>query len=253
MNIGIDLGSRTVKIVFLNKENQLVKSKIFDSIEFYRTFHKQTNNNSFCLDVSKLGICEQDRIVATGYGKHGIHIEGIETISEQKAHVLGAMHQVNLLDFVLLDIGGQDTKIIKVIDGKMLDVYMNDKCGASSGRYLENMSGVLKISIDELSKYYKNPEKLSNTCAVFGESEVLGKIFEGISIEQIAAGVNYSVFERISSILSKMVDSNPIIFVGGVSKNQSIIKFIEGEFKVEVIIPKYEQLNGAIGAAIFKK
>lgn len=248
MNIGIDLGSRTVKIAFLDSDGKLIDSKVFDSIDFYQTFRKQSSDNSFCLDLTRLGIVEQDTVIATGYGKHGVYIKGVETISEQKAHMIGAMHQTGLDDFVLLDIGGQDTKIIKVTKGKMVDVYMNDKCGASSGRYLENMAGVMKISINELSEYYDNPVKLSNTCAVFGESEVLGKIFEGISINKIAAGVNYSVFERIYPALAKMVDKTPIIFVGGVSKNKAIRTLIKNNFLVEVIVPKSEQLNGAIGA-----
>ncbi len=251
MNVGIDLGSRSVKIAFLDNSGSLVESQIHDSISFYGTYRKHSDNRSFCLDIDKLGLTIKDKITATGYGKHGLHIEGIQMISEQKAHMLGAMHQTGLNDFVLLDIGGQDTKIVKVVNNKMVDVYMNDKCGASSGRYLENMAVVLKLSLDELSSHFDAPQVLSNTCAVFGESEVLSKVFEGIPVANIAAGVNYSVFERVSSVLSKMVENEPIVFVGGVSKNLAIYEFLKVEYNVDIIIPTFEQLNGAIGAGIF--
>lgn len=253
MNIGIDLGSRTVKVAYLGSQGQLLDSKIFDSISFYSNYRKPTAGRAFTLDLAKLGLSAEDSLTATGYGKHGVQIEGIKTISEQKAHMLGAIHQTGLNDFVLLDIGGQDTKIVKVVKGKMVDVYMNDKCGASSGRYLENMAGVLKISLEELSGYFKEPQSLNNTCAVFGESEVLSKIFEGVPVNNIAAGVNYSVFERVSTVLSTMVDASPIVFVGGVSKNKAIYEFLQLEYKVKIIIPQYEQLNGAIGAGISEK
>ena len=251
MKVGIDLGSRSVKIVFLDNAGLLVDSQIHDSITFYATYRKQSASRSFCLDLDKLGLTLKDKITATGYGKHGLHIEGIQMISEQKAHMLGAIHQTGLKNFVLLDIGGQDTKIVKVVDGKMADVYMNDKCGASSGRYLENMAVVLTLSLEELSSYYLEPQSLNNTCAVFGESELLSKVFEGIPVANIAAGVNYSVFERVSSVIAKMVENEPIVFVGGVSKNLAIYKFLKAEYKVEIIIPTYKQLNGAIGAGIF--
>ncbi len=250
MKVGIDLGSRSVKVAYLDDVGELKDSRIFDSISFYNSFRKQLSS-TFVLDLEKLGLTSDDKITATGYGKHGVHIEGIRTISEQKAHAIGAMHQTGLSDFILLDIGGQDTKIVKVANKKIVDVFMNDKCGASSGRYLENMAGVLNISLDDLSSYYSNPQQLSNTCAVFGESEVLSKIFEGVPNSSIAAGVNYSVFERVSSVLSTMVESEPIVFVGGVSKNKAILEFLKKENSVEIIIPKYNQLNGAIGAGCF--
>ena len=251
MKVGIDLGSRSVKIAFLDESGALVESQIHDSISFYGTYRKNSENRSFCLDLEKLGLTVKDNITATGYGKHGLHIEGIQMISEQKAHMLGAIHQTGLKDFVLLDIGGQDTKIVKVVNGKMADVYMNDKCGASSGRYLENMAVVLKLSLDELSSYYLKPEVLSNTCAVFGESEVLSKVFEGIPVANIAAGVNNSVFERVASVLATMIEDDPIVFVGGVSKNVAIYEFLKAEYQVDIIIPSFEQLNGAIGAGVF--
>ncbi len=251
MNVGIDLGSRSVKLIVLDDDNNIIDSHIYDSISFYNSFRKKTKDHSLELDLTDIGVPMDANIAATGYGKHNLQIKGVNRISEQKAHMFGAIHQTGLKDFTLLDIGGQDTKIIKVVGGKMLDVYMNDKCGASSGRYIENMATVLNMSLDEISSYYEDPEKFSNTCAVFGESEVLGKIFEGVAIEKVAAGVNYSVYDRLSSFLFSMISDSPIVFVGGVSKNRALQEIIQNSLKVEIVVPKFNQFNGALGATVF--
>jgi (R)-2-hydroxyacyl-CoA dehydratese activating ATPase len=250
MNVGIDFGSRNVKIAILNKELSLIESKIYDSIYFYSSFLKDKNNFLNYLDINKLGLSLQSKIVTTGYGKHNLKIEGVKVVSEQKAHVHGALKQTGLKNFLLLDIGGQDTKIIKVQNCKIFDVYMNDKCGASSGRYLENMATVLKMKIEELSDYFLNPTIFNSTCAVFGESEVIGKIFQGYPISEIAAGVNYSVFAKVSNVISGMLEKEPIVFVGGVANNKAIYHYLLETFQVEIIIPKHNLINGAIGASM---
>ena len=129
----------------------------------------------------------------------------------------------------------------------MVDMMLNDKCAASCGRYLENMAAVMEISIEELVKHYKNPVQLNSTCAVFGESELIGKISEGCSIEELAAGVNYSLFKRISPLIERFPE-DCLVLTGGVAKNQAFVEYIKSEldFK-EVIVPLYPQLNGAIG------
>ncbi len=249
MYIGIDLGSRSIKIVSLDDKLELVSTHIFNSIDFYKNYGK-LENGCFKLDLTKLEITNADKITTTGYGKHNVQIENVKRISEQKAHVLGAITQVGLDDFILLDMGGQDTKIIEVQNKLIMDIQMNDKCGASSGRYLENMATILQIDLAQLSQYSENWIEISTTCAIFGESEVLGKIFEGYSRECLAASVNYSLYKRVAPSLIRY-SAPTIIFTGGVALNGALLSILRQETCKEVIVPIEPQLNGAIGAAVY--
>jgi predicted CoA-substrate-specific enzyme activase len=246
---GIDLGSRSVKLTVMSDEKKIIFNKVFETVNFYREYGQKTPEG-LVVDFSALNIDKADTIVATGYGRNTLDIVGAIVIPELKAHVLGAIYQTGLKDFTLLDLGGQDSKVIKVEQGKMVDFDTNDKCAASTGRYLENMANVLNISLDEMSNYSENPVELSSTCAIFGESELIGRIVEGYSVEELSAGVNYTIFKRIKPMLIGL-KSDKIIFTGGVAIGYAIKHFIETELNVEVIVPEYPQLNGAIGCIAY--
>ncbi|MBO8168754.1 MAG: 2-hydroxyglutaryl-CoA dehydratase [Thermoanaerobacteraceae bacterium] len=248
MLCGMDLGSRYVKVALMEND-EITGTYQFDTIEFYRKYGRK-ENDELRVDFAALGLPVAEKLVSTGYGRLTVKIAGGETIPELKAHMLGAMYQTGKENFTLLDLGGQDTKIIQVMNGKMVDFITNDKCAASSGRYLENMAKVLGITLDELSRYYQEPVDLSSTCAVFGESELIGKIVEGYSIDTLAAGVNYTIFRRVRPMLLKML-TEPVIFTGGVARNEALKTIIEKELSVEVIVPPKPQLNGAIGCCVY--
>jgi predicted CoA-substrate-specific enzyme activase len=245
---GIDLGSRSVKLVVMDQEG-VKRSELFETVQFYRKFG-QHKENGLVVDFASVGVGEVDNVVATGYGRNTINIVGATIIAELKAHTIGAMWQTGLKDFTLLDLGGQDSKVIKVRKGKMVDFATNDKCAASTGRYLENMATVLGVSLAELSSYQENPVELSATCAIFGESELIGRIVEGYSIPELAAGVNYTIFKRIKPMLNSLA-SEVVVFTGGVALGKAIGKIISSELGVEVIVPQYPQLNGAIGCGVY--
>lgn len=246
--LGIDLGSRAVKIALLDS-NGLIRKEIIGTMAFYRDYTSYIDGNVH-IDFEKLGLKGKEiDIVSTGYGRNNLRIYNANIINEIKAHVYGALYQTKLKDFTLLDIGGQDTKIVKVEKGIITDLVLNDKCAASSGRYLENMASVLEISLDELINYYESPVDLNTTCAVFGESELIGKIAEGYKVQELAAGVNYSLYQRIKPLL-KDFRSNILVLTGGVAKNSAIRKYLERDFE-SIVIPDKPQLNGAIGCAYF--
>lgn len=246
--LGIDLGSRSVKIVLIDK-NRLVKEEVIGTVTFYRDYTNYIDKEIH-VNFQKLGIaCDDLKIVSTGYGRNNLNIYNAKAINEIKAHVYGAVYQTKLKNFTLLDIGGQDTKIVKVEKGIITDLILNDKCAASSGRYLENMASVLEISLEELINHYESPVDLNTTCAVFGESELIGKIAEGYSLEELAAGVNYSLYQRIKPLL-RGFRNKVLVLTGGVANNRAIQKYLEKDFD-EVIIPERPQLNGAIGSAYF--
>lgn len=248
---GIDLGSRSVKIVLakITDGKIAVQSlRSLDTIEFYRGFGRK-QENGLQVDFEALGIKRVDKLVTTGYGRNTLQVMGGKVIPELKAHVLGAVEQTGLSDFTLVDLGGQDSKIIQVRQGRMQDFLTNDKCAASSGRYLENMAHVLRMKLEELSAFADDPVELNATCAVFGESELIGKIVEGRPLAQLAAGVNATIVKRILPLL-RSFPGDVIVFTGGVAYNQAVRNLLEKGSGRRVVVPAQPQFNGAIGCCV---
>lgn len=254
MKIGIDLGSREMKLVIYDGKDFLEMKK-YDTIKFYKKFGRRDKGkikidledfHSNLKKVSLKQLRDSNQLIVTGYGRNNLNVEGATIISEINAHARGAVHQTGLFDFTLIDLGGQDSKVTLVREGNVSDFVMNDKCAAGGGRYLENMARVLDMTLKELGQYDKDPVDISSTCATFGETEMLGKVMEGCKAEELAAGINQAVFNRIHPILNRF-RSDIIVVCGGVAKNRAIKKMIERHTKSDVIVPKYPQFNGAIG------
>ncbi len=241
--LGIDIGSRAVKLALFEGDT-LKKSDIISTMQFYRDY-STTVDGSIRLDLKAIGYHHADKIVSTGYGRNNLQVENALIINELKAHVYGALYQTELKNFTLLDIGGQDFKVVKVENGIITDMLLNDKCAASSGRYLENMAALLEISMEELKGHFENPVALNTTCAVFGESELIGQIALGHKIPELSAGINYSLYKRIKPHILKLKSKN-IVLTGGVAQNNAIIHYLKEDFH-EVVVPELPQLNGAIG------
>ncbi len=244
--LGIDLGSREVKISVM-EDNSIVKNIKISTMCFYKDYCSY--DRKLIVDLNKLNIGTIDRAVSTGYGRNNTNLNTFTPINEIKAHVYGGFYQTSLRDFILLDVGGQDVKVVKVEKGITTDLELNEKCAASCGRYLENMANVLELSVDEMSKYYENPVELNSTCAVFSESELIGKIAEGIRIERLCAGVNYSLYKRLRPLLSKF-KGRKLVLTGGVANNVSIRKYLKKDYE-EIVCIENPQFNGAIGCCYY--
>lgn len=250
---GIDLGSRSVKIALMRARIEgegfeILRLESLDTIRFYREYGRK-QGEKLVVDFEALGLPVVDRLVSTGYGRNTLELAGGEAIPELKAHVLGAIYQTGLKEFTLVDLGGQDSKIIQVRKGKMIDFMTNDKCAASSGRYLENMASILDVSLEELGQYADAPVELNSTCAVFGESELIGKIVEGFPLAELAAGVNATIVKRILPLLRSFT-GEVLVFTGGVAHNRSVGKLLEAGSGKKVVVPKEPQFNGAIGCCM---
>jgi predicted CoA-substrate-specific enzyme activase len=246
ITLGIDLGSREVKIVVMQNGEIINKNKI-STMVFYRDFCNY--NGKLSVDFEKLNIASCDFAVSTGYGRNNTDLNRFTSINEIKAHVYGVFCQTGLKDFVLLDVGGQDVKIARVENGMLTNLELNEKCAASCGRYLENMAQILEQPIDELFKHYANPVELNSTCAVFSESELIGKIAEGVSIERLCSGVNYSLYKRLKPLLSDFTGKS-LVLSGGVAHNGALVKYLENDFDEIMLLPE-PQFNGAIGCCYY--
>ena len=249
--LGIDLGSRAVKIALMEEGHIIALQKV-STMSFYRdycSFDGKIIVELEKLSIGELNIGEIDKAVSTGYGKNNTDLKRFKPINEIKAHVYGALYQTGLRDFILLDIGGQDVKVMKVEKGLATDLELNEKCAASCGRYLENMANVLEISLDEMSNYFEDPITLNATCAVFSESELIGKIAEGVSEKSLCAGVNYSLYKRLHPLLSQF-RGEKLVLAGGVARNAAIQTYLKNDYK-QIVAVKEPQFNGAIGCCYY--
>jgi predicted CoA-substrate-specific enzyme activase len=249
LKIGIDMGSRKAKFALL-RDGGIVRLAEYDTITFYKRFGR-LEGDELSLDLAGCGLfggeeLVQACVVVTGYGRNTLSLKGARVVSEIRAHVTGALYQTGLKNFTLLDMGGQDTKVALVKDGRLSDFVMNDKCAASSGRYLENMATVLEVSLDELSSHWEEPVKLDATCGIFGESELIGQILRGHSIARLCAGVNQTLVKRVLPMLRRF-PSETLVLAGGVALNGALAKLLEKETGHRVVVPEHPQHNGAIG------
>ncbi|MGM0607335.1 MAG: acyl-CoA dehydratase activase [Candidatus Muiribacteriota bacterium] len=265
MNIlSFDIGSRIVKIIEplqskdggIKFEEAYFSDIIQNPVNFSNDIFKylklsSISTNIFYINLKKImKKIKNYEIYVTGYGKNNLNLVGnrknISIIPELKAHFKGGLFQSRLENFILLDIGGQDTKVILAQNKKMCDFATNDKCAASSGRFIENMEKVL--GINNIGDYFENPRPLNSTCAVFGESELIGLLSNGVEIKTLAASVNYSLYLRLKKLLLKFTNLDyPIIFVGGLTKNKALNYYIKQDFDNNLIIPMLPHHNAVLG------
>ena len=156
----------------------------------------------------------------------------------------------------IIDIGGQDSKAIKVdkFTGNVVNFIMNDKCAAGTGRFLEKVALLLELSLDELGEYAvasKNPIDISSQCVVFAESEVISLKAKGASKEDIAGGIHAASARRIKGLLRRVGFENDILFTGGVSHNIGMVTALEKEIGLPITKTKFDPtFAGALGGAI---
>lgn len=252
LNIGIDLGSRTAKFALLDGDI-IVRLAAHDTITFYKRYGR-LDGDDLVLDLAASSLfseaeIEHAQITVTGYGRNTLNLRGSKVVSEIRAHVTGAQFQTGLRDFTLLDLGGQDSKVALVRNGRLADFVMNDKCAASSGRYLENMSAILEVSLEDLSSHWEEPVKLDATCGIFGESELIGQILRGHPVANLCAGVNMTLVKRVLPML-KRFPSDRIVLTGGVARNGAMVRLLQKEMRQDIVVPGEPQHNGAIGCAL---
>ena len=238
---GIDIGSRTIKLVVL-EDNKIIAYRIVDTgIDPISNAKKILAEN------------EYDKIIATGYGRYLAQKQfGFPIVTEIKAYAQGAYFLFPSCRTVI-DIGGQDSKIIRVNQGKVEDFEMNDRCAAGTGRFLEVMATTLGFSIDEFGKIAceaENSVVINSMCTVFAESEVISLIAHGENVHNIALGLHQSIINRILGMIGRIGFEDDVVFAGGVAKNRCMRKLLAKRLHKELFIPEEPQITGALGAAL---
>ncbi len=246
---GLDIGSLAIKSLIW--ENNQIKG--FTIIPAGHDVNKLARD---CLELTLQKT--QDRfedlqvIFATGYGRVNVPFAH-KSITEITCHALGA-HWLNPKSRTVIDIGGQDSKVISVDqDGRVIDFVMNDKCAAGTGRFLEVMAYALGLKIEELgieSLKSKKRIKISSMCTVFAESEVISLLADGCAREDIIRGLHEAISNRICSMANRLRIEGVITLSGGVAKNVGMVKALKKRLRSKIYIPQEPQIVGALGAAI---
>lgn len=249
---GVDIGSTTSKCVILDEKKE---QKVF-----YRDFTLADRNASGdkVLDAAleHIGASRDDLggIVSTGYGRKAFH-SADKAITEIIAHGVGTAALYPDVR-TIIDIGGQDSKVIEVDHGIVVKFEMNDKCAAGTGRFFEVLtSRLMGVAMDELSDMIAaadNPCQISSMCTIFAESEIISHLSQGESKENIAAGVGWAIARRITAMgrSGRIPYNDRIVFSGGVANNHSIAKIFEQLLGKPVTPSINPQSTAALGAAI---
>jgi predicted CoA-substrate-specific enzyme activase len=250
---GCDVGSLTGKAVILEDGKILASSIVPTTPKPERTARNAMDE---ALKTGKLSLDNIEYIVGTGYGRVKIPFANSE-LSELSCHGKGAHSFIPSIR-TIIDVGGQDCKVIKVNkNGKILDFAMNDKCAAGTGRFLEVMAKTLELQLGELgpiSLESKNQAKITAQCSVFAETEVVSLMADGVEVSDIVAGIHDAIASRIMSLVYRVGLEEELTITGGVAKNVGVVAFLEKRLSVESKkLPVDPQLIGAFGAALTAK
>ena len=248
--VGIDSGSHATKLVCIDGEGKIVSKQIATTGTSVKKSVRKVLS-----ELAKDGIDRKKitRIVATGYGRNNVE-DADEIITEISCHAVGAHHILGR-GGTIIDIGGQDSKAIRIDDeGRVVQFAMNDKCAAGTGRFLEVMANKLEMGLEDFAKLALNANKsvlVSSMCSVFAESEVISLIASGKSKEEIAKGIHKAIADRTASLSRRVNGMPPYYMAGGVSKNGSLVRELEDCLGSKIEVIEGPQFTGALGAALF--
>jgi predicted CoA-substrate-specific enzyme activase len=249
--VGIDIGSSFTKAVIINAEKEIIGSSIGYSGINLSTAAKKGLEQSLSDKYSSQKI---QKIVTTGYGRKNAHLDNfsISNITEISCSAKAARHLYPNDDVTVVDIGGQDTKIIKTRDGKQQSFKMNRKCAAGTGTFLEELALKLRLNTSELNDLGErsiNPAKISSYCTVFAGTEILSRIREGAKVEDMVRGAYHSIVKRVLEI--DTFDNKVVLTGGVVAHNPIIVTIFKEQLERNVSVPPSPQLFVALGAALF--
>jgi (R)-2-hydroxyacyl-CoA dehydratese activating ATPase len=247
---GIDIGSTMTKVVIFT-----------DKIEAFLIGstgpeHRKLANKVMeeALARAQLKFEDLRYIVATGYGRINVPFADRQ-VTEITCHAKGLHHLLPTVK-TIVDIGGQDSKGIKINDGKVTSFVMNDKCAAGTGRFLEIIADSLGVPLEklgELSLTADRAAEISSTCTVFAEHEVINKLASGETIPNLIAGIHESVATRVYAMVNKLKIEPDVAITGGGAKNIGLVKALEVKFGFPILVPPEPLITGALGAALVGK
>ncbi|HBB27870.1 MAG TPA: CoA activase [Clostridiales bacterium] len=245
--IGIDIGSTAAKTVIFNG------NKIIDYFTLPTGWNSKETSELIKNKIIDTGIIldkDNAKVIATGYGRISVAFAD-DVVTEIKCHGLGAGYLLNE-NCTVVDIGGQDTKVITYKNGMVTKFLMNDKCSAGTGKFIEIMANRMGLSLGEFLELagHGTPLNISSMCTVFAESEVIGYIGAGADRKDIAAGVIDSVVTKVSQLVNRHGVEGKCVLTGGLSQCLYVAKELSKKIRYEVATNELGRYAGALGAAI---
>ncbi|MCJ7582124.1 MAG: acyl-CoA dehydratase activase [Candidatus Aminicenantes bacterium] len=246
---GIDVGASTTKAVVIDLRGHVLGSAVTYSGANFKTASRKAFDDAL-KQAGGVSIPE-NFILSTGYGRRNVDFSG-GTKTEISCHAKGSFFYYPH-KHTLIDIGGQDSKIIKVdSEGRRTGFKMNRKCAAGTGAFLEEMSNRLKVDIEQfnsLAKKSKTEVEIGSYCTVFSATEILTKIREGVEIEDLVKGVFDSIIKR--AVEMDVLDGDIVMSGGVVAHNPYLVKMFEERIERTIFVPPLPQMTGAFGAALY--
>jgi len=247
---GVDIGSTMTKAVIVS--DKIEASLIGPTGPEHRKLANKVMEET--LAQAKLRFDDLAYIIATGYGRINVPFAD-KQVTEITCHARGLQSLLPTVRTVI-DIGGQDSKGIKLQAGKVIDFVMNDKCAAGTGRFLEVIADALGVPLKNLGDLSLKAQKaiaISNTCTVFAEHEVISQLAGGASVNDLIAGIHDAIAARVYSMVKKLKIEQDVAVTGGGAKNIGLVKALEGRFGFSLLVPPEPLITGALGAALVGK
>ncbi|MCI7795906.1 MAG: acyl-CoA dehydratase activase [Lachnospiraceae bacterium] len=248
--LGIDVGSTASKCIILKDGQEIIAKSLID-------VGTGTSGPQRAIEtvLAEAGMTKEDMAftLATGYGRNSLDGIADKQMSELSCHARGAYFLFPGVHTVI-DIGGQDVKILHIENGAMVNFQMNDKCAAGTGRFLDVMARVLEVKVEDLGRLGAMSKKnvgISSTCTVFAESEVISQLALGTDKCDIINGIHRSVAGRVTGLAHRVGVVPEVVMTGGVAQNTGIVKALENELGCPIKTSPLTQYNGALGAALF--
>jgi len=248
---GVDVGASRTKVAILGSGGRLVGRAVRKSgTDFARAVAVSYEE---ALDMAQASEKDVEHCFSTGYGRHNVAFRnGSKT--EISCHGRGCYHTFPLA-MTIIDIGGQDNKVIKLdAQGRRISFKMNRKCAAGTGAFLEEMSARLDIPLEEMDGLARSAHQmveLGSYCTVFSATEVLEKIRQGRKVNDIVKGLFHSVIKRVMEMEAL---SEQVVMTGGVvAHNPYLVEMVGEMIGRTVLVPEFPQFTGAVGAALFAK
>ncbi len=248
--LGIDIGSTASKCVMLADGKELVAKSLI-------AVGAGTSGPQRAIDavLEAAGKTRQDMafVLATGYGRNSLEGFADHQMSELSCHAKGAAFLFPQVRTVI-DIGGQDVKILRVENGAMTNFQMNDKCAAGTGRFLDVMARVLEVEVNDLGTLGAKSTKdvaISSTCTVFAESEVISQLAQGTDKCDIINGIHRSVAGRVAGLAHRVGVQDDVVMTGGVAQNSGVVGALQEQLGHTIHTSPLTQYVGALGAALF--
>jgi predicted CoA-substrate-specific enzyme activase len=248
--MGVDLGSTTAKTVLLDTGGGLASSNVVQMGAVSRAGVQASMDQA--LEAAGAHVSDVVRTVSTGYGRRLVTVAD-NTFTEITCHARGAATLWPGVRLVI-DIGGQDSKVIAVDENGYVDKFaMNDRCASGTGRFFEVLSRALEIDIDKIGAVAlegSDDLEVSSMCATFAETEVISLLAGGAEPADIAASVHRAVAARTLGLVAQVGKRTPIVMTGGVANNPAAVHYLSAALRLPVQVPKDPQISGAYGAAL---